>query len=86
MLKHNEYEGLRGSGHRSVIPYVHGRENCIALCVALFKVELNLYVLVVCPTFYSSKPCSYTVAQGLTGDLRVVESLYSRALLARSSK
>jgi hypothetical protein len=29
---------------------------------------------------------SYTMTQGLRGDLRVVGSLYSRALLARSSK
>jgi hypothetical protein len=32
MLKQDEHGGLRGSGHRSVIPYVHGESHCIALC------------------------------------------------------
>jgi hypothetical protein len=33
MLKKDEHGGLRGSGHRSVIPYVHGEDCCIAACV-----------------------------------------------------
>jgi hypothetical protein len=33
MLKQDEHEDLRGSGRRSVIPYVHEREICIAVCV-----------------------------------------------------
>jgi hypothetical protein len=35
MLKQDEYGGLRGSGRRSVIPYIH-REDCsIDVCVIL---------------------------------------------------
>jgi hypothetical protein len=33
MLKKDEHGGLRGSGRRSVIPYVHGEDCCIAACV-----------------------------------------------------
>jgi hypothetical protein len=33
---HDGHKDLRGSGHRSVIPYVHGRVCCIVVC-ALFK-------------------------------------------------
>jgi hypothetical protein len=42
MLKQGEHGGLRGLGYHSVIPYVHGRESCIAVYVVLFKAELNL--------------------------------------------
>jgi hypothetical protein len=38
---------LRGSGRRSVIPYVHER-CCIIACVVLFKAELNLSASVAC--------------------------------------
>jgi hypothetical protein len=49
------HEDLYGSGHRSAIPYVHGR-CCIVVCVwALFRAELNLYDSIVYPTFYSSR-------------------------------
>jgi hypothetical protein len=30
---HGGHEDLRGSGRRSVIPYVHGESCCIAVCV-----------------------------------------------------
>jgi hypothetical protein len=40
MLKQDEYSGLRGLGHQSVIPYVH-RDDCwIAMCVV--QAWLNL--------------------------------------------
>jgi hypothetical protein len=42
MLKHDKHRDLCSSDHRSVIPYVHGRELYYCMCVALFKVELNL--------------------------------------------
>jgi hypothetical protein len=71
MLKLDELDGLRGLGHRSVIPYVHGRELYCCVCVALFKVELNLVSPIICPAFYSSRPGSYTVTQGLTGGTKV---------------
>jgi hypothetical protein len=56
------------------------------VCIALFKVELNLASPVLYPAFYSSMTGSYIVTQGLTGSPRVVHSLYSRALPARSRK
>jgi hypothetical protein len=40
-LKRDDHGGLRDSDRRSVIPYVHGRESCIVVCVPLFNVELN---------------------------------------------
>jgi hypothetical protein len=63
-------------GRRSVIPYVHGDDCCIAVwcCSSL---ELNLVAPVVCSDFYIPSPDSYTVIQGLTDGLRVVKSLYN---------
>jgi hypothetical protein len=66
--------------------YKRTGDSCIVVHVALLKVELNLVSPVICSIFYSSRPASYTVTQGPTGGPRVVGSLYSRALLARSSK
>jgi hypothetical protein len=43
MLKQDEHDGFRGWGHRSIIPYTHGCESFIAVCVELFKAELNLH-------------------------------------------
>jgi hypothetical protein len=39
-----EQDGLRGSGRRSVIPYVHGRMKVVVLLCVLFnsRVELAL--------------------------------------------
>jgi hypothetical protein len=50
----DEHEGLRGSGRRSVIPDVHGRELYCCMCV-LFKAALNLSAPVICLTFYNSR-------------------------------
>jgi hypothetical protein len=58
----------------------------IAVCVVLFKAELNLFAFVACRSFYSSRSGCYTESCDPTGDPRVVKLLYSRALLARSSK
>jgi hypothetical protein len=62
------------------------RECCIVVCVALFKAELNLVSPIVCLVFYSSRSGSYTMIEGPIGGPRVVGSLYSRVLPARSSK
>jgi hypothetical protein len=35
MDEHGEHEDLRGSGHRSVIPYVHGRIELYCSTLAL---------------------------------------------------
>jgi hypothetical protein len=61
MHEMDKHESLHGSGRRSVIPYVHGEELYCCVCVMLLKVELNLFAPVVRPTFYSSRPDSYTV-------------------------
>jgi hypothetical protein len=33
MLKQDEHDDLRGSSHQNIIPYVHGENYCIAMCV-----------------------------------------------------
>jgi hypothetical protein len=40
-LKQDGHDGLRGSGHRSVIPYVHKRMGVVLLCV-LFNSRVKL--------------------------------------------
>jgi hypothetical protein len=47
-MEHSGHEDLRGLGRQSVTPYVHGEDCCIALCMALFKAELNLFQFVFC--------------------------------------
>jgi hypothetical protein len=39
-LKQDGHGGLRGSDHRSVIPYVDGDDCCITVCVLQASVEL----------------------------------------------
>jgi hypothetical protein len=71
------HEDLRGSGRRSVIPYVH-RERVVLLCVwCCSSWELNLVAHVIRLTFYSPMPDNYTVTQGPTGGLRIDDILYS---------
>jgi hypothetical protein len=41
MDEHGEHSDLRGLGHQSVIPYVHGRMSCIAQVLAFFLVALS---------------------------------------------
>jgi hypothetical protein len=41
MEEHGGHEDLHGSGHRSVIPYVHRESCCIAVC-AIQARGLNL--------------------------------------------
>jgi hypothetical protein len=45
-----------------------------------------MYVPIVCPTFYSSRPGSYNKIQGSIGGLVAGKILCSRALVTRSSK
>jgi hypothetical protein len=75
---HDIHEGLRGSGHRSVIPYVHGECCCIVVCLFKSWVELAQNALVapaVLPAFYSTRPRDYTMTQGPIGGHRVEEIL-----------
>jgi hypothetical protein len=62
------------------------RDVYIDVCVVLFEVELNLFDIGVCPSFYSSRLNIYIKTQGSTGDLGVVKIIYRRTLMARSSK
>jgi hypothetical protein len=68
-----------GSLKASVVPLV-------ALGSAFNWTFKNLSAHVVRPAFYSSMSDSYTVTQGPTGGPRLVGSLYSRTLMAMSSK
>jgi hypothetical protein len=44
MDEHGEHQDLHSSGHRSVIPYIHGRDECcIAMC--MLKSRLSLVVI-----------------------------------------
>jgi hypothetical protein len=39
-LKQDGHSGLRGSGHQSIIPYIHEEDCCISVCVLQVSVEL----------------------------------------------
>jgi hypothetical protein len=39
-LKQDGHGGLRGLGRRSVIPYVHGEDCCIAMCILQVHIKL----------------------------------------------
>jgi hypothetical protein len=72
------HEDLRGSGRRSVIPYVHGRTE-------LYCSRLPCLSLPFCPpceealvrAFYSLRSGSYIKTWGTTGGPVVVETLYN---------
>jgi hypothetical protein len=55
MEEHSGHEDLRGSDCQSVIPYIHERVCCIAMCVRCSSRELNLSESNAYPTFYSSR-------------------------------
>jgi hypothetical protein len=56
MDEHSGLEGLRGSGHRSIIPYVHRRTELY--CPSLYEPEpfpfSDLFEVAPTRTFYSS--------------------------------
>jgi hypothetical protein len=65
--KQDGHDNLRGSGRRSIIPYVQGEVCCIVVCVLQAIIEMagmDLVAPVVWPDFYSPRPGSYTVTQG----------------------
>jgi hypothetical protein len=39
-LKQDGHDDLRGSGHRSIIPYVHREDCCIDACILQARAEL----------------------------------------------
>jgi hypothetical protein len=55
MEEHSGHEDLRGSGRQSVVPYVHRRVCCIAVCVRCSSHELKLSESNAYPAFYSSR-------------------------------
>jgi hypothetical protein len=71
------HEDLRGSGRRSIIPYVHGRTELY--CSSLYEPELfpDPCEEVSIRSFYSSRSGSYNETRGLTGGPEVVETLYN---------
>jgi hypothetical protein len=85
MDEHDEHLDLRGSGYRSIIPYVHGRDGCcITMC--LLKSWLSLLKLslqracpdsVVAPSFYSTMQGSYKKTRSPTCGPEVIETLYN---------
>jgi hypothetical protein len=40
MLRQDGHGGLCGLGHQSIIPYIHGEDCCIDVCVLQAHVEL----------------------------------------------
>jgi hypothetical protein len=81
MDEHGEHKGLHGLSCQSVIPYIHGSDEC---CIARFGVVSSELVyhracLNSLPTlaFYSSRPGSYIETMGPTGGPEVVETLYN---------
>jgi hypothetical protein len=71
------HEDLRGSGRRSIIPYVHERTelyySSLYVCACLFVPCEEVSTR----SFYRSRPGSYNETGGPTGDPEVVETLYS---------
>jgi hypothetical protein len=41
IAEHNGHQGLRASGRRSIIPYVHGRT--VLYCSSLYEPELSFF-------------------------------------------
>jgi hypothetical protein len=87
---HGGHDDLRGSGRRSVIPYVHGKMRVVLQCAIqalalLFQswVERTCLVLASARFFYSSRLGNYNETQGPTGERRAGKILCSRTLIAR---
>jgi hypothetical protein len=85
MDEHSEHQDLRGLGRRSIIPYVHRRdEYCVAVCLLksrLSLLEVSLRILTSAQPFIAQGR-----DQGLTGGLGVAIALCDKTLLVRSSK
>jgi hypothetical protein len=72
------HEDLSGSGHRSVIPYIHGRTELYYS--SIYEPEPffpNLCEEVSTRSFYSSRSGSYNETRGPIGSPEVVETLYN---------
>jgi hypothetical protein len=79
MDEYSELEDLRGSGRRSVIPYVHGRTELY--CSSPYESEPFLFSTpceeVSTRSFYNSRSGSYNETRDPIGGPEVVETLYN---------
>jgi hypothetical protein len=78
MDERDGHEDLCGLGHRSIIPYVHGRIELY--CSSLYEPEPFFdrpYEEVSTRSFYNSRSGSYNKTRGPTGGPEVVETLYN---------
>jgi hypothetical protein len=78
MNERSGHQDLRGSGPRSVIPYVYRRTElyCISLpCLSIFS---NPCEVASARVFYSSRSDSYNGSRGPIGGLRVGQTLCCR--------
>jgi hypothetical protein len=75
----SEHRDLRGSGHWSVITYVHGKECIVLLCLLLSGLRSKRACLNPLTTrpFCSSMSYRYIETRCSTGGLEVVENLYN---------
>jgi hypothetical protein len=90
MDEHGEHRDLHGLDRRSIIPYVHGRDEC-CIVVCLIKSGLSLPnksmgILMSTQPFIAQGLGIYIETQGLTGGPGIVTTLHDKTLLDRSSK
>jgi hypothetical protein len=58
MDEDGEHQDLRDSGHRSIIPYVHGRDECcITMCMLKSRLRLSVVGLARSEFFPESAAC-----------------------------
>jgi hypothetical protein len=55
-LKQDEHGGLCGSGHWSIIPYVHGHDCCIAVCGAVLALSMSKWFTTLPPELLQEQP------------------------------
>jgi hypothetical protein len=88
--EHDEHKYLCGSCRRSIIPYVHGGDECcIVVCLLksrLSLLEVSLRILTSTRPFIAQGHDSYITSQGPTGGPGVVAALYDKTLIDRNSK
>jgi hypothetical protein len=84
MHERGGHQDIRGSGHRSIIPYVHGRTGLYCssppcLCEHEPFLFFDPYEVAPARAFYSSRSGSYNESRGPTGELRAGKTLCCRA-------
>jgi hypothetical protein len=78
--EHDEHKYLCGSCHRSIIPYVHGGDECcIVVCLLksrLSLLEVSLMILTFARPFIAQGHDSYIASKSPTSGPGVVAALY----------